>query len=51
MKTMCSRGYHHYGFVATHALEHMMYSYKLLVPMNQRVRNKLSKKHNISGHK
>ena len=23
MKTMCSHGYHHNGFVATHALGHM----------------------------
>ena len=27
MKTMCPPGYHHNGFVATHALEHMMYGY------------------------
>ena len=32
MKTMCSPGYHHNGFVATHALGHMMYGYTLLVP-------------------
>ena len=51
MKTMCPPAYHHNGFVATHVLRHMMYGYKLLVPMNQRVLNKLSKKHNISGHK
>ena len=25
MKTMCPHGYHHNGFVATHALGHMMY--------------------------
>ena len=25
MKTMCPTGYHHNGFVATHALGHMMY--------------------------
>ena len=25
MKTMCSPGYHHNGFVATHAFGHMMY--------------------------
>ena len=25
MKTMCHPGYHHNGFVATHALGHMMY--------------------------
>ena len=24
MKTMCPPGYHHNGFVATHALGHMM---------------------------
>ena len=36
--------------VATHALGSMMYSYALLVPLNQRVLNKLSKVHNISGH-
>ena len=46
---MCSPCYHQN--VATHALVHMMYGYTLLVPMNQRVLNKLSKKHNISGHK
>ena len=46
MKTMCPSDYHHNGFVATHALGHMMYGYTLLVPMNQRVLNKLSKEHN-----
>ena len=51
MKTMCPPGYHHNGFVATHALGHIMYGYTLLVPMNQRVLNKLSKEHNVSGHK
>ena len=40
MKTMCPPGYHHNGFVATHALGHIMYGYTLLVPMNQRVLNK-----------
>ena len=40
-----------YGIVATHALGHMMYDYTLLVPMNQRVLNKLSKERNISGYK
>ena len=44
-------GYHQNCFVATHALGHMMYNYILLVPMNQRVLNKLMKKRNISGHK
>ena len=51
MKTMCPPGYHHNGFLATHALEHMMYGYTLLVPVNQRVLNKLSKEHNTYGHK
>ena len=45
-KTMCPPGYHHNGFVATHALGHMMYSYTLLVPMNQRVLNKQSEERN-----
>ena len=27
MKTMCLPGYHHNGFVATHALGHMIYVY------------------------
>ena len=31
MKTMYPPGYHHDGFVATHALGHMIYSYTLLV--------------------
>ena len=51
MKTMCSPGYHHTGFVATHAFGHMMHGYTLLVPMNQKVLSKLSKEHNTSGHK
>ena len=46
METMCRPGYHHNGFVATHALGHT-----LLITMNQRVFNKLSKEHNISRHK
>ena len=29
MKTMCPPGYHHNGFVATHALGHMMYGFVL----------------------
>ena len=37
MKTMCPPGFHHNGFVATHALGHMMYGYTLLVPMNQHI--------------
>ena len=48
---MCPLGYHHNSFLATHALEHMMYGYILLLPMKQRVLNKQSKKRNISGHK
>ena len=32
MKTMCPPGYHHNGFVATHALGHMMYGYIMMVP-------------------
>ena len=51
MKTMHCPGYHNNGFMGTHALGHMMYGYTLLVPMNQRVLNKLSKERNISGHK
>ena len=50
MKTMCPPGYHHNGFVATHALGRIMYGYTLLVPMNQRVLNKRSKERNISDH-
>ena len=51
MKIMCAPGYHQNGFVATYALGHMMYCYTLLVPMNQRLLNKLSKEHSIRGHK
>ena len=51
MKIMYRLGCHYNGFVATHALGHMMYGYTLLVPMNQRVLNKLTNEHNISGHK
>ena len=29
MKTMCPPGYHHNGFVATHALGHMMVIFQL----------------------
>ena len=43
MKAMCPPGYQHNDFVATHTLGHMMYEYILLVLMNQRVLNKLSK--------
>ena len=48
---VCPPGYHHNGFVATHALGHMMYRDTLLVPMNQRVLNMLSKECIISDHK
>ena len=48
---MCHFGYKHNGLVATHALRHMMYGYTLLVPVNQRVLNKLSNELNISGYK
>ena len=51
MKMMGPPGYHHNGFVATHALGRMMYYYTLLVPMNQRVFIKPSKEHNINGLK
>ena len=50
MKTMCPPAYHHNGFVVTHALGHIMHGYNWLVPMSQRVLNKLSKEHNINGH-
>ena len=50
MKTMCPPGYHDNGFVATHALGHMIYSYTLLIPMNQRVLNKQSKESNSLVH-
>ena len=45
MKIMCPPGYHHNGFVATNALGQRMYGYTLLVPISQRVLNKLSKEH------
>ena len=48
---MCPPDYHHNGSMATHAPGHMMYGYTLLVPMNQRLLNKLSKERNISSHK
>ena len=51
MKTICPLGYYHNGFVATHAVGNMMNVYILLVSMYQRVLNKLSKEHNMSGHK
>ena len=51
MKTVCPPGYHHNGFVTIHEHGHIMYGYTLLVPMNQRLLNKLSKERNISVHK
>ena len=48
LKTMCPPSCHCDGFVATHALGHMMYGYTLLVPINQRLLNKLSKEHSKS---
>ena len=50
IKTMCPSGYQHNGFIATHAFGHMTYGY-ILLPMNQRMPNKLSKEGNVSGHK
>ena len=43
--------YHHSDFVATHACAYMMYSYTLVVPMNQIVLSKPSNERNISSHK
>ena len=51
MKTIFPHGYHPNGFVATHGFRHMMYGYTLLVPMNQRILNKLIKECNISTYK
>ena len=51
MKTICRPGYHCNGFVETHALGCMRYVYTLLVQMNQRVLNKLSKESDINDHK
>ena len=50
-KQKCPPSYHHNGFVRTHGLGYMTHGYPVLVPMNQRVFNKLSKKRNINGHK
>ena len=51
MKTMFFPVYFHGGFVVTHTLGLMMYGYTLLVPMEQKMLNKLSKKRNVSDHK
>ena len=48
---MCPLTYHYNGLVTTHALEHMMHGYTLLVPINQRLLKKPSKEYNMSGHK
>ena len=45
---MCPPDYNHNGYVAAHAPEYMIYSYTLLVPMNQRVLNKLNKERNLN---
>ena len=47
MKTMSPPGCHHNGFLSNHALGHMMCGYTLLVPIKQRVLNKLSKYRNL----
>ena len=51
MKRMYLLGYHYNGFIATNVLVYTVYDYTLLVAINQRVLNKLSKEHNGSGHK
>ena len=51
MKTMCPHIFHHNGFVATHALGHMMYGTTLLVHIKKRVLNKQGKERDISGLK
>ena len=55
-KILCSPGYHHNAFVATEVLGQLyivwlIYSYTLLVPMNQKVLNKLNKECNVNGRK
>ena len=40
--------YHRNEFVVTYAIGHMTYGYTLLLPMNQRLRNKLGKERNVS---
>ena len=48
---MCPPGYSYNGFVESHALGYMMYVYRLLLPINQRVLNKQSKEDNTIGYK
>ena len=50
MKVMCSLGCHYNGFVTTHTFWHMMHGDKFLVPMNQKVLNRLSRKRHVIGH-
>ena len=42
IKTIRPPSYHHNNFVVDHALEHMMYGYTFLVPMNKKVFIKLN---------
>ena len=35
MKTMCPPGYYHNGFVATHALGHMMYGWDVCAQVHE----------------
>ena len=51
IKTMYSFSYHYSSFVATRAPGNVMYSYSLLLLMDQRVFNKLSKDRKISNPK
>ena len=51
MTRTCISAYRHNGFVATHVPRDVMYGYTLLVLMNQRMLNKLSKELSISGNK
>ena len=44
MKTMCPPGYQHNGFVATHALGHMMYGYPIRF-IDRCIKNLLNKLH------
>ena len=45
---MCLPGYHHNGFVATHAIGNMMCGYILLLTMKQGVSKTPNKKRYIS---
>ena len=50
MRKMCQHGYHHSGFVITHALWHLMQGYTLLLSKNKRVLNKLCKESPSYAH-